>query len=330
MGYSPPDEQRSSIYQTAMSAQQAGINVIPVRADGSKRPDLKNWQVYQRRRVTPGEVICWFRVAGRGLAVVTGEVSGNLEALDIDSPDTYHLWLDCIKNSSLRTTYERIALGYLEATPSGGRHLLYRCATVGRNQALARRLLEESGGYQTLIETRGSGGMLIVAPSCGQVHPSGKPYTLLHGGLAQVATITPEERSQLLALARTFNETPTVVREERAAYKIAPSTIHNSQSTRPGDLFNQQASWETILNPHGWELVRVIDGKGLWRRPGKKGPGISATTNYAGNDLLYVFSTSTIFEPERGYKKFSAYALLEHGGDFSAAARTLAAEGYAP
>ncbi|MCR4338771.1 MAG: YfjI family protein, partial [Gemmatimonadaceae bacterium] len=57
--------------------------------------------------------------------------------------------------------------------------------------------------------------------------------------------------------------------------------------------------------------------------------GISATTNYHDSDLLYVFSTSVAeFTPEEGYSKFRAYALLNHGGDFTAAARALKAEGY--
>jgi putative DNA primase/helicase len=41
-----------------------------------------------------------------------------------------------------------------------------------------------------------------------------------------------------------------------------------------------------------------------------------------------VFSTSTVFESERGYSKFSAFALLEHGGDFKAAAEALGKQGY--
>ena len=65
-----------------------------------------------------------------------------------------------------------------------------------------------------------------------------------------------------------------------------------------------------------------------WRRPGKSF-GHSATTNHQGSDLLYVFSTSTPFAAERGYDKFGAYALLNNGGDHSAAARELAAKGYA-
>jgi hypothetical protein len=56
--------------------------------------------------------------------------------------------------------------------------------------------------------------------------------------------------------------------------------------------------------------------------------GVSATTNHAASDLLYVFSTSTNFEAGRGYGKFSAYAVLNHEGDFAAAARALAEEGY--
>ncbi len=313
------------LYSAAMAAQEVGINVIPVRADGSKSPALAGWQAYQKRRVTHAELKQWFRRSDRGIAVVTGHISGNLEALDIDSPETYRAWLKHIQsNASLSSIFERIARGYLEATPDGGRHLLYRCEAVGHNQKLARKPLTEMRGYQTLIETRGTGGLLIVAPSRGLVHPSGRPYTLLHGGFAHMATITQEERLSLLDFAHEFDEVPVQLREERAEYHLF--TPRDPSMPRPGDLFNQRTAWEKILIPHGWVLVRMINGQGQWRRPGKKSPGISATTNYAGNDLLYVFSTSTLFEPERGYTKFTAYTILEHDGDFSAAARALLQE----
>lgn len=314
-------EQQADLYRTALSAYQAGINVIPVCVDGSKRPGLDKWKTYQQRRVTESELYQWFRQSERGLAVITGEISGNLEALDIDSQETYRAWLERIREHRfLHSVYERIATGYLEATPDGGRHLLYRCETIGRNRALARKQRTEAQGYQALIETRGNGGMLIIAPSGGGVHPSGRPYRLLHGGIAQIATITAEEREQLLALACMFDETPVRMHEERAEY----THRRDANSTRPGDLFNRSARWEDILRPHGWRLVRTVSSAGQWRRPGKRGPGISATTNYGGNDLLYVFSTATLFEPERGYSKFAAYTLLEHNGDFTAAAQALA------
>jgi putative DNA primase/helicase len=70
-----------------------------------------------------------------------------------------------------------------------------------------------------------------------------------------------------------------------------------------------------------------------WRRPGKGGRGCSATTGYCrgkdGTDLLYVFSSNAHpFEPGRAYGRFAAYALLEHGGDYGAAAKALAAQGF--
>jgi hypothetical protein len=55
---------------------------------------------------------------------------------------------------------------------------------------------------------------------------------------------------------------------------------------------------------------------------------VSATTGYAGGASLYVFSSNAPpFMPGEGYSKSAAYALLEHGGDFSAAARELARSG---
>jgi putative DNA primase/helicase len=65
-----------------------------------------------------------------------------------------------------------------------------------------------------------------------------------------------------------------------------------------------------------------------WRRPGKN-EGHSATTNFANNGLLHVFTSSAPpFEADTSYAPFMAYALLEHGGDFKAAAQALQLEGY--
>src|SRR5690242_11269142 len=120
-----------TLYQTALHCYQAGINVLPIRVDGSKRPALQGWRIYQQRRTTPGEIRQWFRRSTWGLAVVTGEISGGLEALDIDNREIYQVWLERIRTDQvLRPLYERIACGYLEATPDGGRHLLYRCEEV--------------------------------------------------------------------------------------------------------------------------------------------------------------------------------------------------------
>jgi hypothetical protein len=101
----------------------------------------------------------------------------------------------------------------------------------------------------------------------------------------------------------------------------------DSDQLRPGDDFNERATWAEVLTAHDWRLDRQTGEETYWTRPGKDN-GVSATTNYAGSDKLVVFSTSTPFETETSYSKFAAYAVLNHEGDYSKAAAELAERGY--
>jgi hypothetical protein len=132
----------------------------------------------------------------------------------------------------------------------------------------------------------------------------------------------------LADLARSLNEQPPV---ELPPSRPVPDG--GGAGGRPGDDFNRRASWEDILPGKGWVAVRRTGEITHWRRPDKKQPGTSATTGKCrspvGGDLLYVFSSNAQpFEPERCYSKFSAFALLYHGGDFALAAADLARRGY--
>ena len=68
--------------------------------------------------------------------------------------------------------------------------------------------------------------------------------------------------------------------------------------------------------------------------PSGAGPGetdgTSDTTGYGdgAQDLLVRVLHSTEFNAERSYSKFGPLTLLEHGGDFEAAARALRCDGY--
>ena len=95
-------------------------------------------------------------------------------------------------------------------------------------------------------------------------------------------------------------------------------------SGRPGDDFNRRGDVRALLERHSWACVRHAENE-CWRRPGKD-RGWSATLR---DRVFYVFSSNAApFEPNRAYAPFSVYALLEHGGDFAAAAGTLRDEGY--
>lgn len=322
----------SPTLHVALAALHAGISVVPIRSDGSKQPALSGWKRYQERLPLVAEVEAWFGDPEKGLALVTGPISGNLIAIDFDDEDMFSAWLKhVLQDQALTDLYDAIARGYEEITPKGGRHLLFRCSEIAGNQKLAQRRGPDAQRLETLAETRERGGIIIVDPSHGGVHPSGLAYVRVRGSVTSIRTIDAPSRARLYESIREFDQTPPVRRPNAPSALATLRPLSSCPGSRPGDLFNRDpaVTWESLLQPHGWELVRMAGGEGFWRRPGKEGPGVSATTNYAGSGLLYVFSTSTCFEPERGYSKFDVYTHLSHGGDYTAAARALALRGYA-
>ncbi len=97
------------------------------------------------------------------------------------------------------------------------------------------------------------------------------------------------------------------------------------------DDFNRRAQWAEVLLA-GWKTVRENGDIVHLCRPGKDA-GVSATIGHCRTERagpkLYVFSTNAQpFEEGKSYSKFEAYTLLQHGGDFKAAAGDLAANGY--
>lgn len=312
------------IPQAACGAFVAGLSVFPPAEDGSKGP-TGSWKRFQTARLSPEAVSTLF-ARRTGLCVVCGAVSGNLEALDFDDRPTYEAFLELAHQAELDDIVRRLELGYVEDTPSGGVHWLYRCDEISGSRKLAQRPTrpeERRDGhdkFKTLIETRGEGAYCIVAPSHGHVHPSGRPYVLRVGGFATIPTLTPTERRELHGLARTFDE---CVRRVETGSAVPP----HQGGDRPGDEFNARARWSDVLVAHGWSAVYTRNDTTYWRRPGKP-RGVSATTNHGGSDYLIVFSTSTPFDTGRAYSKFTAFAILAHGGDFSAAARELWEQGY--
>ncbi|MGH2482130.1 MAG: phage/plasmid primase, P4 family, partial [Ktedonobacteraceae bacterium] len=140
--------------------------------------------------------------------------------------------------------------------------------------------------------------------------------------------ITPAQRVLLLESAKQLDEMPppplqSAITSALNSFRPSPKR----SGARPGDLFNAQAQWADVLGKHGWVLVGQFKQEQFWRRPGKT-EGISATVNYNQNNRLLVFSTSTPFQIQKCYSLFEAYACLEHGNDFSAAARALVTQGY--
>jgi hypothetical protein len=298
-------------HEAALAAAAAGISVLPPKQDGTKAPDSTGWAHHQRERATKEQIDAWYARGRTGIGWVTGKVSGNLEVMDFDDRSALAEYRKLCKEAGLDGLLACVMDGYFENSPNGA-HLAYRCSEIEGNKKLAK-----GKNKKALIETRGEGGFLITAPTHGSVNAAGS-YVLESGGVDTIVEITPEDREALHGIAKMLDESiqPTETK-----------TLATGYGDRPGDDYNERASWSDVLQPHGWVRVSSRLGVTSWRRPGKD-IGMSATTNHADSDLLYVFSTSTIFEAERGFSKFSAYTILNHGNDFKASSRELSMLGY--
>lgn len=292
------------------------------------------WNCFRERQPSIDEIVEFFPIgADRGIGLVCGGVSGNLECLDFDfRAELFESWLELVNRD------EPGLIGQLvvQKTQNGGRHVVYRCAeAVPGSRKLALRGIERTGpedfaykqktikpvrvgdkwvGKICLVETRGTGGYFLAAPSAG--------YVITQGSFFNIPTITAEQRKILVEAALALNEYAEPERRV-TGLKLRPS---DNGGSRPGDAYNRAGDLLQLLQANGWT---VSGGRGdviHLRRPGKD-RGQSASI--LDNGCFHVFSSNAApFEPGSNYDAFSTYALLNHGGDFSAAAADLYQQGY--
>jgi hypothetical protein len=305
---------------------QAGLQLLPVREDGSKAPDVASWAMFKATRASLEQMRAWDFSTRAGFGVVGGAVSGHVDPWDFDCFATFNAFIEAADACGLGDVVRRIRAGCEMETPSGGRRWLTRYPPdlLFQDVVLARRPGRDGEpATKTLIEIT---LFSILAPSNGNTHPSGKPYRQLSGGLDTIPTVTADERASLFTLARSFDQMPA--REQnpsaREQGRSAPG-ISRSLDLKPGEDFNRRASWPDLLPD--WTEVYCRGDAIYLRRPGKD-HGVSATVNALGTDRLHVFSSSTAFEADTSYSKFGAYAVLHHAGDFHKAALALSREGY--
>ena len=323
-----------------------GALPLPAATDGTKRPGVKTWRNLQNpdNRPTPEQLDQLWRTDTDGIGIICGRASGNIEMLELEGAAVAEGWMqrlhDAFTDHAQEELWQRLVGGYMEFTPTGGIHIYYRIdGDVHGNTKLASRptTTDEQAQHpgqrtRVMIETRGEGGWSIVAPSRGRTHPTGAAWTALPDrSPQQIATFTTDERDTIHAMCRLLDEAPATASSPVVPATSPRPTIPAEDRLRPGDDFNARASWADILQPHGWTIDHTQGGTTYWIRPGKKrGQGVSATTGHStdGADRLYVFSTSTDFQPEIPYSRLGAYAVLNHGGDHSAAASALHSQGW--
>jgi hypothetical protein len=254
------DPSGTDVLGAALAAYDAGMSVIPIRSDGSKKPPF-SWKQYQTTRATRAEVRAWF-APGRyeAAAVICGAISGGLQMLEMEGwAYNQHRWehlrAACI--DALGDFRWAQITRYVELSPSSGPHLFMRCPEVGYgNLKLARGMPAPGDKPVEMIETRGEGGYVVIAGSVG--HASGKAWRVATEGttMDDIATVTAEELDIIYDAARSLDEAPI-------PEPLPPATVSSHDETRRGegwidaviDEFNASTDVRSFLT--GWTEVGI-------------------------------------------------------------------------
>lgn len=286
--------------QEAERLNASGLNVLPaVKAE--KRP-VGSWKEFRARRRAVDSAFdrC------DALAVVCGAVSGNVEVIDFDAQAVdFDDWAQRVAEldpNAAQTLFSCV----LETTQSGGKHLAYRCKTaIDGNRKLTTRTVD--GAVKTTVETRGEGGIVIIAPTDG--------YRVIRGDWGALPVISAATRKTFLDAARSLSEP---VEKPTQPATDAPRSTFSGDSI--ADDLRTNGELQRRLTAHGWRYVETRGSNEYWRRPGKT-DGVSATLNLE-KLCLYVFTSSAApLEPNRAYSALQAIAALDFGGDEKTAAR---------
>lgn len=303
--------QKNEFLEKALIYTQADISIIPTKII-EKSPLVTSWKKYQSEIANNELVTSWFTSNSKGIGVVLGPVSNNMEVLDFDNHFNnaeviFNEFCGIVKEK-LPDLFSKLVI---QSTQSKGYHVLYRCEEIENNQKLARQK-NNHGNVKTVIETRGQGGYALAYPT--------KGYKLIQNTIENVSFISIDERSFLISLCKSFNQIE--VKQEIEFAEIDKST------KRPGDEFNERGNIEEVLISYGWQLLSQINEKQYWCRPDKKN-GVSATWNFNNNGKFHVFSSNADpFDVDKSYDKFTVYTLLAHNGDYRASAKDLVSKGY--
>lgn len=307
---------------------EAGYSVIPVNAE--KNPAIPTWTEFQKRPMTTEECEKYFKDVW-GIALLMG---GNkkLTALDLDLKysENRH-FLEEYKKKLGKSFLKRF---YVQSTMNNGMHFVFSSDKVENNQKLASRetspeekhevyldnyhnlrtrgkALKIASLYKSLafLETRGEGGYILLSPSPG--------YNKVYG---KIGHFSSEEYEEIMATSRSFNEYQEITRDFRVEK-------YRNSDVNPFENYNLHGDVLSLLYDNGWESVGESKNSVRLKRAGN--PSSKSSALYDKNTRVFnVFSTSTNFEPNRGYAPASVFVLLEADNDVTEAYKLLINKGF--
>lgn len=291
--YETPVEQTPQV-----NSNEFPLSIIPV---SSKKIPFKPWSEFQTR-IAPVEDWHPHYLKQGYVAVICGRISLNIECIDIDvkhDPDKT-IWNE-YKALIPKPLLDRLII---QETVNDGYHLLYRCpdANIEPNQKLAEHTDEK-----VIIETRGEGGYFCTHTNDYKVAQGTFDLRSLN---IDIPVITPQERSQLLEIARSL--TRFLPKKPQKSFSYSIPAIND---------FNEKFSIVEVLTKHNWSVTREDDEKVYLLREGS----LASHSAYYFKDTktFFCFSTSTEFTAGKPYNHFQVLQVLEGKNDFRTTVRLL-------
>ena len=280
-----------------------------ITVTSEKIPNHK-WKEQQTKRLSPEE---FQRHLENPTTDNVGIVTGfeDLEVLDIDlkvfstTSEKNNFWneyLSILKDAIF--DFDKKFVIY--KTKNAGYHILYKTKRVGGNQKIAK--LKDH--KEAVIETRGLGGYVFM-------YPENKISELSY---FDVKYITDEDWSSLMKISKSFNYL-----EPKQDIEPKIKKVYAGGGLTPWEDFNNQTGiWSVISDD--FTVVRDFADKTFIKRIGSL--NYHSGIIYKRENLLWLFSTGTIYPHEKQISPYVAFTYKYHNGDYSASAKDLYNQGF--
>mgnify|MGYP003666581496 FL=1 len=281
-----------------------------ITADKNKRP-LGSWKDAQTNATDVDAFKNQF--LSKGSEGVCGLVTGfnDLEVMDVDlkvfstaqeKKEWFGEYISFLQDNIMDFDDKFV----IYKTKNEGYHILYKTKRVEGNLKVAKL----KGHSQQVLETRGVGGYVVLYAN-----------SYNKRSYLDIDYISDSDREILFAVSRSYNFIDDVIVSVPKKEKNTTPSV----GLTPWDDYNNKVSILDIIG-NDFDVVRMLKDRAVIRRHGAD----SAHSGYVYNDsgLMYLFTSGTSFEAEKGYNAFAVYSQLMHNGDFTAASRDLYSQGY--
>ena len=281
-----------------------------ITADKNKRP-LGSWKDAQTNATDVDTFKSQF--LSKGSEGVCGLVTGfnDLEVMDVDlkvfstaqeKKEWFGEYISFLQDNIMDFDDKFV----IYKTKNEGYHILYKTKRVEGNLKVAKL----KGHSQQVLETRGVGGYVVLYAN-----------SYNKRSYLDIDYISDSDREILFAVSRSYNFIDDVIVSVPKKEKNTTPSV----GLTPWDDYNNKVSVLDIIG-NDFDVVRMLKDRAVIRRHGAD----SAHSGYVYNDsgLMYLFTSGTSFEAEKGYNAFAVYSQLMHNGDFTAASRDLYSQGY--